>query len=180
MLKQKTIKLPENIRAHFLLLNNQRFIVFRNIEGKVSMAINIPSCINFTKEGKLLVLAKNYSISTTKENSFYIYLKNFVINFQIPTKKIIVLRGLGLKANLEDNSLNLKLGYSHESTIRVNHSDRNQIFVTKKFISVSNYNKLFIGNFVEKIYRLKKANCYKGRGLYLREKKIIIKTVKKS
>ena len=117
---------------------------------------------------------------TKSLDGIYTYIKNFIINFQVPSKKTLILRGLGLKASFQDSTLSLKLGYSHEHNIEINPQDQNKIFIGKKFISVINYNKIFLGNFVEKIYRLKKANCYKGRGLYYKEKNIIIKAVKKT
>ena len=64
--------------------------------------------------------------------------------------------------------------------INVDASDKNKIFIGKKFITILNYNKIYLGNFVEKIFRLKKANCYKGRGLYYKEKNIITKIIKKT
>lgn len=147
------------------------------------MSINVPTFIILSKKSNILFIT-NYSnltpILEKKKEGFFLYLKNFLITFQIPTKKTLVLRGLGLKAILKDCTLSLKLGYSHENIISINSSDMNTIFLGKKSISILNYNKLLIGNFSEKICRLKKANCYKGRGLYLKEKNLITKVIKKT
>lgn len=87
---------------------------------------------------------------------------------------------MGLKASIDDNMLKMKLGYSHENIIKIEPNSTSNFFIGKKSISIIDYNKLSLGNFAEKIYRLKKANCYKGRGLYFKQKKIVIKTIKKT
>lgn len=181
MLEQKQIKIPCAIKIYFLSIENQRFLVFNNIESKVFLSIKIPTLISVAKAANLLLIEKQLgSEAEHKAISFHTYLKNFIINFQVPSKKTLVLRGLGLKANLEQSSLSFKLGYSHESVVNITASNTSTVFIGKKFISIINYNKLFLGNFAEKIYRLKKANCYKGRGLYYKEKKIISKAIKKT
>jgi len=64
--------------------------------------------------------------------------------------------------------------------LKIDKNSGNTFFIGKKFINIINYNKLILGNLAEKIYRLKKANCYKSRGLYYKHKKIRIKVVKKT
>ena len=179
MLNQKEIKLPSNINVYFLYIQNQRFLIFKNNQSDVNVSINIPVSVCIKKVKNLLVLNED-NVDLRKINGFYRYLKNFIISFQVPAKKTLILRGLGLKAIFQDSVLSLKLGYSHENIIKVNPLDHNKIFTGKKFITVLNYDKIFLGNFVEKIYRLKRANCYKGRGLYYKEKNIITKVVKKT
>lgn len=181
MLEQKQIKIPSNIRIYFLGVEKQQFIVFNNLQSKVLLSVKIPTCVSILKkESALFLNRQTNSLAEKQISAFYTYLKNFIINFQIPSKKTLVLRGLGLKANLEANFLSLKLGYSHESIVNIVPTNTSTVFLGKKFITVINYNKLFLGNFAEKIYRLKKANCYKGRGLYYKEKRIITKAVKKT
>jgi hypothetical protein len=34
----------------------------------------------------------------------------------------------------------------------------------KNFLTGLSFDKVFLGNFMQKIYQLKKANCYKSRG----------------
>jgi ribosomal protein L6P/L9E len=180
MLNKKEIKLPNSINVHFLYTHNQRFLVFTNTQGDINMSINIPVSVGIQKVKNVLLLTENISLPLKKPNGFFRYLKNFIISFQVPTKKTLILRGLGLKASFQEPLLSLKLGYSHENIINVNAEDKNKIFIGKKFITILNYNKIYLGNFVEKIFRLKKANCYKGRGLYYKEKSIVTKIVKKT
>lgn len=181
MLENKHIKIPANIKTFFLIIENQRFLVFNNLQSRVFLSIKIPMLISVIKHESLLYVQSQEGYESEKQAaSFNTYLKNFITNFQIPSKKTLVLRGLGLKANLEAASLCFKLGYSHESVINILSTDTSTFFLGKKFISILNFNKISLGNFAEKICRLKKANCYKGRGLYYKGKKILIKAVKKT
>jgi len=181
MLEQKPIKIPSIIKIYFLRIDNDQFLVFNNLESTVHLSIKIPSLVSIVKEKNALIVQKKPGfVLSNQAGSFYLYLKNFIINFQIPSKKTLILRGLGLKATLEATALSLKLGYSHESVVKILPSNKSTVFLGKKFLSIINYNKFYLGNFAEKIYRLKRANCYKGRGLYYKEKKFIIKAVKKT
>jgi large subunit ribosomal protein L6 len=180
MLNQKQIKLPTTIKIFFLTLEGYRFLVFNNIKSDVFLSIKIPSSLIIKKNDKNLTLCNAQPIVGKNQlNSFFTYLKNFITGFQTPAKKTLILRGLGLKVSIGLNTLNLKLGYSHDNIIKLPENTNNFV-IGKKFITILNYNKLFLGNFAEKIYRLKKANCYKGRGLYYKQKKHIIKVVKKT
>ena len=179
MLNKKQIRLPLNIKIQFLVLEKQKFLVFNNIQSNVYISLNIPSLIKVRKEENFLILNQKENISINID-SFYTYLKNFLLNFRNPSKKTLILKGLGLKATIQNNSLSLKLGYSHENTIKIGPTSTSSFFIGKKYITIIDYNKLSLGNFAQKIYSLKKANCYKGRGLYFKEKKIITKTVKKT
>lgn len=184
MLNQRQIRLPLNIKIQFLVLEKQKFLVFNNIQSNVSISLSIPLYIKVRKEVNFLILNQKDSIlpssSLTNIDGFYIYLKNFILNFRGPSKKTLILRGLGLKATIQNDLLKLKLGYSHENIIKIYPNNTSSLFLGKKSITIIDYNKLNLGNFAQKIYCLKKANCYKGRGLYFKEKKIITKIVKKT
>lgn len=182
MLEQKQIKLPQNIKIFFSVIGTERFLVFKNLLGTVSISLKIPFNVVINKRENILIF--NNQLYCTKQKyqfgAFFTYTSNFILNFRIPAKKTIILRGLGLKANVDKNELKLKLGYSHESVLKIDKNSGNTFFIGKKFINIINYNKLILGNLAEKIYRLKKANCYKSRGLYYKHKKIRIKVVKKT
>jgi len=180
MLNTKQIRLPLNIKVQFLVVEKQRFIVLNNNQSSVFISISIPPFINISKTETSILLIQNFSGHLKSINGFHTYLKNFILNFQTPAKKTLILRGLGLKATIHDNMLKMKLGYSHENIIKIEPNSTSNFFIGKKSISIIDYNKLSLGNFAEKVYRLKKANCYKGRGLYFKQKKIVIKTIKKA
>jgi len=42
MLEQKQIKLPQNIKIFFSVIGTERFLVFKNLLGTVSISLKIP------------------------------------------------------------------------------------------------------------------------------------------
>lgn len=182
MLKKKEIKIPENLKINFSIIKNKRFLVFGNLKNNIHISLLIPSFLNIEKSKTSIKVNYNFSFDNQRGfDGFFTYLSNFINNFQMPSKKTLILRGLGLKTTLFDSSIVLKLGFSHESIIDLDTKSKSlyRFFFSKKTFTATSYDKISLGNFMEKIYRLKKANCYKSRGLYFKNKKIQLKAIKK-
>jgi len=94
--------------------------------------------------------------------------------------KKLILKGLGLKAQLDGTQsiLELKLGFSHEIKIGFSKQDFN-ISVHKNIISVEGFNLEKINNFLHKIRLLKFPNAYKGKGIWYKNETRIYKVIKK-
>jgi ribosomal protein L6P/L9E len=91
------------------------------------------------------------------------------------------MRGLGLKAFFikDYNILQLKLGFS--KIINVSIPDKKiKLFLTKRRIIIVGYNIIEVNKFAFKIKLLKLPNIYKGKGLWYKNEKIILKTVRKT
>lgn len=126
-------------------------------------------------------LSKNQQENSVNFLNFFL---GFLKSLNVLNRKTLILNGLGLKFLLEDKNICLKLGFSHDIFLPVNLS-LVSIKIKKYglkgfFITFFSYNKVSLGNLTEKIYKLKKADCYKARGFYYKEKKINLKTIKKS
>ena len=180
MLNYNQIKVPLVIKIYFLLLKNKRFLVLKNKNSIIFMTISIPAGIYIKKLNQFLILYNTDKKYNIEFYGFFTYLNNFILNYQLVSKKTLILRGLGLKVFLKESHLNFKLGYSNEKTISIDSITDTLFSIGKKSISIFSYDKVFLGNFIEKIYRLKKANCYKGRGLYYKDKYQLIKNIKKT
>lgn len=177
MLNTTTLKIIKETKISFCNIDSLKFLVFRNSNSNTRISINLPLEITVNKRDDFLY----FSSSNEKIlNIFTNYVKNFQVEFKIPAKKTLILRGLGLKAYSEESDLKLKLGFSHEIKIPILLNNKSTFIFGKKSLSILNYNKIILGNFTEKIYRLKKANSYKARGLYYKEMPPILKVVKKT
>lgn len=179
MLKSK--KIPNNINYKFLIINKKKLLIF-NAETfipKLNIYIILPSYIKIQKSNQKL----NFELLITNKikdfNGFITYFDSLLYGFRLPLKKTLLLRGLGLKCILINNNLQLKVGYSHLINVNVNPQTFNFI-VGKNYISIFCYNKILIGNFVKNLYKIKKADPYKGRGFVLKSKPITLKIIKKS
>ena len=79
--------------------------------------------------------------------------------------------------------MTFKLGYSND--INFIYDKQKFLIYSKKYglkgnlINIYGYNKILLGNLAERIYKLKKADQYKLRGISNKDKMYILKTIKK-
>lgn len=169
----KTFKIPKNVKIN--IENNK--IYFEGLLGKLSL-IYINEILFFFKKNKLILI-----LNSQKNKKSILNLYNKLIKLKIKGvlqgfKLNLILKGIGFKAFVENNNLILKLGFSHNitksipSNIKVISQGNNLIFSSIDFI--------FLTQFVHFIKNHKKPEPYKGKGLLLKNEKILKKEGKKS
>lgn len=169
----KIIKIPKNIK---IKINNQN-IYFEGFLGKL--------VLNFTNE-TFFFLKKNQLIliiNLQKNKKSILNLYNKLIKIKIKGvlqgfKLNLILKGIGFKSFIENDNLILKLGYSHNiniiipKNIKIINQSNTLIFNSTDFIHLT--------QFVHYIKNFKKPEPYKGKGLLLKNEKILKKEGKKS
>lgn len=169
----KTFKIPKNVKIN--IENN--VIYFEGLLGKLSLTY-IKDILFFFQKNKLILI-----INSQKNKKSILNLYNKLIKLKIKGvlqgfKLNLILKGIGFKATVENENLVLKLGFSHNiiieipSNIKVISQTNNLIFSSIDFI--------FLSQFVHFIKNHKKPEPYKGKGLLLKNEKIIKKEGKKS
>jgi large subunit ribosomal protein L6 len=169
----KTFKIPKNVKIN--IENNK--IYFEGLLGKLSLNY-INEILFFFKKNQLILI-----LNSQKDKKSILNLYNKLIKLKIKGvlqgfKLNLILRGIGFKALVENNTLILKLGFSHNinvnipSNIKVISQTNNLIFSSTDFI--------FLTQFVHFIKNHKKPEPYKGKGLLLKNEKILKKEGKKS
>jgi large subunit ribosomal protein L6 len=169
----KTFKIPKNVKIN--IENNK--IYFESLLGKLSLNY-INEILFFFKKNQLILI-----LNSQKNKKSILNLYNKLIKLKIKGvlqgfKLNLILRGIGFKAFIENNNLILKLGFSHNiiisipSNIKVISQANNLIFSSIDFI--------FLTQFVHFIKNHKKPEPYKGKGLLLKNEKILKKEGKKS
>jgi len=78
-------------------------------------------------------------------------------------EKQLEIVGVGYRAAVEDGSLNLKLGYSHE--IKVEPKEGITFEVKKNLITIKGSDKQLVGQTAAEIRELRKPEPYKGKGI---------------
>ena len=168
-----SFQIPKNIQIQ-IKDNN---ICFESKLGKLSLKFNNEILFFYCKNQLLLIISsqKNKkSILNLYNKLIKIKLKGILQSFKLN----LILKGIGFKSIIENNSLNLKLGFSHPisvsipSNIKINIQSNNLIFRSIDFIALT--------QFVFFIKNLKKPEPYKGKGLLLKNENIFRKEGKKS
>ena len=105
-------------------------------------------------------------------------LNNAIIGVSAGHEKILELTGVGFRANLKGNVLNLQLGFSHDTSYKI--PEGIKIIVEKStIIKINGIDKHLVGKVASEIKRLKPVEPYKGKGIKERGQYILRKEGKK-
>ena len=171
-----SISIPEKVKV--VLAGN-----IINIEGplgKKSIGIDLEMFNLDIKEGKEI------SIKPKKvdQNSNRLWgmnrslINNAVIGSSAGYEKILELVGVGYRAALKGNQLNLQLGYSHD--INYDIPDGIKIEVEKQTtLKISGSDKQQVGSVASKIKTYRKIEPYKGKGIREKGQYVLKKEGKK-
>ena len=154
-----------------------------NIEGplgKKSLNIDLEMFNLDIKEGKEISLRPKKIDQTTKRlwGMNRSLINNAVIGSVKGFEKTLELVGVGYRAALKGNQLNLQLGYSHD--INYDIPEGIKISVEKQTtLKVSGFDKQLVGLVVSKIKTFRKIEPYKGKGIREKGQHILKKEGKK-
>lgn len=173
----KRIKIPTNTK----IIANKEVLTISSEFGKINHKIDPLFMIKIIEGKYLFFLPKSKNITKNLKilwGTQYSLLKNKIIGISQGYSVTLNLVGVGFKANIIEDHLVLKLGYSHDvkykipSTVIIEliKSDQIRIFgLIKKDV----YQTVF------EIQSLKKVDPYKGKGILLENQKLYLKEGKK-
>ena len=154
-----------------------------NIEGpigKKSLNINLDLFELDIKDGKIISIKPKKSNQEIKRlwGMNRSLINNAVIGSSKGYEKILELVGVGYRASLKGNQLNLQLGYSHD--INFNIPEGIKITVEKQTtLKITGVDKQQVGSVASKIKTLRKIEPYKGKGVREKGQYILKKEGKK-
>lgn len=170
---KKNIIIPQNVK-----ITNGKNVI--NFEGPLG-------CMNFYKKKEINVkIIKNEinlskKIISRKTNSLWglsrALINNIIIGITIGYKRRLLIKGVGYKANLRDNFLFIKIGYSHDVVYAI--PEKVRLECIDNIIEITSCDKQLIGQICYDIKNIRKINIYKGKGIKLYNEKIILKQGKK-
>ena len=154
-----------------------------NIEGplgKKSLSIDLEMFNLDIKEGKEISIKPKKIDQDTKRlwGMNRSLINNAVIGAVKGYEKTLELVGVGYRAALKGNQLNLQLGYSHDINYTI--PEGIKISVEKQTtLKISGFDKQLVGAVVSKIKTFRKIEPYKGKGIREKGKYILKKEGKK-
>ena len=153
-----------------------------NIEGPLEKALNI-DLDTFTldiKEGKEISIKPKKIDQNTKRlwGMNRSLINNAVIGSSKGYEKTLELVGVGYRASLKGNKLNLQLGYSHDIDYDI--PEGIKITVEKQTsLKISGADKQQVGAVASKLKTLRKIEPYKGKGIREKGQYVLKKEGKK-
>jgi len=154
-----------------------------NIEGpmgKKSLNIDLDVFNLDIKDGKEISIAPKKIDQNTKRlwGMNRSLINNAVLGLSTGYEKTLELVGVGYRASIKDNQLNLQLGYSHDINFVI--PEGIKIIVEKQTtLKISGSDKQLVGQVTSKIKTLRKIEPYKGKGIREKGQYILKKEGKK-
>ena len=170
------ISIPEKVKV--VLAGNNL-----NIEGplgKKSLNIDLDIFNLDIKDGKQISIQPKKINQNTKRlwGMNRSLINNAVIGSSKGYEKILELVGVGYRAALKGNKLNLQLGYSHDINFDI--PEGIKILVEKQTtLKITGSDKQQVGEIVSKIKTLRKIEPYKGKGIREKGQYVLKKEGKK-
>ena len=170
------ISIPEKVKV--VLAGNSLNI--EGPQGKKSLDIDLDMFNLDIKEGKQISIQPKKINQNTKRlwGMNRSLINNAVIGSSVGYEKILELVGVGYRAALKGNKLNLQLGYSHDINFDI--PEGIKILVEKQTtLKITGPDKQQVGAIVSKIKTLRKIEPYKGKGIREKGQYVLKKEGKK-
>lgn len=176
----KSINISSFDSLSFCIVENKKIIVLSNIKQiKYFLIPDFIVCKTTTTELHFICILKEKQ-QLVQLNLFFNLLLEFKKRKYVSVKKKLKLKGLGFRINLSSDLkfIELKLGYSHSISILI---PENTVKVTiqKNILIVEGFDKVEVGNFLNRIRLLKTPDSYKGKGFWYPYEKENLKVIKK-
>jgi len=175
-LGKKPINIPKDTKVKL----ESGKLILSGPKGSKELSINDKIFSTSIVEGKNLTLKL---IKKNEQNSIMWGTTRSVINSALigvstGHEKILELNGVGFRANLKGNILNLQLGFSHDISYKI--PEGIKITVEKStIIKISGVDKELVGKASSEIKMLKPVEPYKAKGIKERGQYVLRKEGKK-
>ena len=141
----------------------------------------VPDFVTLSRSGQIIKYEFDPITSLKSIKEFTEDINNWLIESFV--RKLfrckLIMKGLGLKAGLSENRrlISLKLGFSRIIKLRIPHTL--DVKVAKSVITVQGYNFSEVGDFSERLCRMRTPDAYKGKGIWYRNRSRTLKQLKK-
>ncbi|MBD3793157.1 MAG: 50S ribosomal protein L6 [Campylobacterales bacterium] len=149
-------------------------------KGKLEKRLETYGRVGINIENNEVTFSK---VGETKESSAFwgtyrALFNNIIIGLDQGFQKSLEINGVGYRASIQGNTLNLQLGYSHDINFPV--PEGVEITVEKNVIHIKSADKQTVGQVAAKIRGFRPPEPYKGKGVKYVGEAIIRKAGKSS
>ena len=171
---KKPILIPDGVKVEI----KDRGVLIKGPKGELSFSCR-PEIKVEAKEEKIFVSPQK---DTKKTRAFWgltrALLANAVEGVVKGYEKKLEIRGIGYRASLDGNELNLQMGFTHP--IKIKAPEGINFLVEKNIIIISGINKELVGEIAAKIRKIRPPEPYKGKGIRYLGELVKIKAGKKA
>jgi large subunit ribosomal protein L6 len=174
-LGKKPIEIPKDTKVKV----ESGKLILTGPKGSKELSINDKIFTTSVTDSNLIIkLIKKNELSNVIWGTTRSIVNSAIIGVTVGHEKILELNGVGFRATLKGNILNLQLGFSHDTTYEV--PKEIKITVEKStIIKISGIDKELVGKVTSEIKNLKPVEPYKGKGIKVRGQYVLRKEGKK-
>jgi large subunit ribosomal protein L6 len=175
---KKSIQLPDKVDVQV----NAGFIVVKGPKGEFKR--QLPDVLELDKNESILSIKLKENEGKIIGSNFAMWglfrslIQNMITGVSEGFEKVLEFQGVGYRASVKGNDLELNLGYSHP--IMITAPDGISFQVEKNIIKVIGIDKELIGQIAAEIRSKRKPEPYKGSGIRYRGEVIKKKAGKKA
>jgi len=175
-LGKKPITIPKDTKV----VVESAKLIMTGPKGTRELTINDKIFTATISNDKNLTLKENNKTETSKIlwGTTRSIINSAIIGVSTGHEKILELNGVGFRANLKGNILNLQIGFSHDVSYLI--PDGIKLAVEKNtIIKISGIDKELVGKVTSEIKKLKPVEPYKGKGIKEKGQYVLRKEGKK-
>ena len=175
-LGKKPITIPKDTKVKL----ESGKLIFTGPKGSRELTLNdkIFSATISEDKNLILKLIKKNETANMLWGTTRSIINSALIGVSVGHEKILELNGVGFRANLKGNVLNLQLGFSHDTSYKIPEGIKLSI-EKSTIIKISGIDKELVGKVTSEIKMLKPVEPYKAKGIKERGQYIIRKEGKK-
>ena len=169
-LAKRPIKIPEEVQ---LEISGQKITA----KGKLgSSSVTLPDRLKIKREEDTITIGFQQSDRVDRELSgtYHGLTRNLLSGVSKGHQKILIFKGIGYKAEAQDNKLKLAVGFSHPVEIEAPQGEI-KFSVEKDKITVSGFDKQQVGEIAAQVRKVKTVDPYKQKGIKYQDEKVIEK-----
>lgn len=169
-------KLPVKFAADIKVSSNGNVITFA--KGKNSVDLDTKGNVSFTLEGDTLTFdtLSDHKAHRAFWGTYRALAANIITGLTTGYTKQLEINGVGYRAAVKGNILNLQLGFSHDINYEL--PEGIEASVEKNVITLKSHNKQSLGQVAAEVRSFRPPEPYKGKGVKYVEEHIVRKAGK--
>lgn len=164
----RPVRVPQGVKVDV----TSSLVSVEGPKGKLSQSY-LPEVEIVLKDGAVYVTRKS---DTKQARSFHGLYRNLVNNMVIGVsegfKKVLVINGVGFKAEAQGKILVLSLGYSTDFAVAIPEGLAVAVEANGQKVAISGSDRALVGKFASEVRGLRLPEPYKGKGIRYEDEKI--------
>ncbi|MEF3279650.1 MAG: 50S ribosomal protein L6 [Elusimicrobiota bacterium] len=169
----KPVKIADGVKVNL----NGKELHFEGKAGKLSLPVYDGLSVDI-KDG-LIFVKKEKNDANALHGTMRAKIQNAVLGVSEGFKKTLEISGVGFRAQSDGKKITMQLGFSHPVSVDIPSGIKVEIAGKEQnIINVYGIDKELVGNFADRIKKLKLPEPYKGSGIKYQNERILRKAGK--